>query len=198
MPQPASPQQALDYASALKRLGGNQGLLNAVLAKFSEDFQTFPERLQTLFETGQWNELRILTHTLKGSAANISAGRLSGAAAAIESAIKNGEVPVSPELCLVCLDAWQQLAGELDALHGARQAPETVAISMTEMLVRLKRLEALIDSDFAAADAMFLELRQLRVPERYQDDFNLFIKQFDAFDVRAAKSVLARMLGREA
>ncbi|QYK05221.1 Hpt domain-containing protein [Shewanella zhangzhouensis] len=198
MPLPVSPLQALDYASALRRLGGNQQLLNAVLAKFAEDFQTFPERLVSLSEAGQWDELRILTHTLKGSAANISAGRLSSAAAAIESVIKSGALMLSPALCGECLEAWQQLSQELEAIHEAQQVPEPVAMSLSEMLVRLKRLEVLIDSDFAAADAMFLELRQLRVPDRYQSDFNLFIKLFDAFDVRAAKSVLARLLGREA
>lgn len=168
-----------------------------MLAKFAEDFQTFPQRLLSLSEAGQWDELRILTHTLKGSAANISAGRLSSAAAAIESQIKTGTGALSTEMCQECSYAWQELSDALDAILEAQQGPESVAMSLTEMLVRLNRLLALIDSDLAAADAMFLELRQQRVPDRYQDEFNLFIKLFDAFDVRGAKSVLARMLGRE-
>lgn len=187
----------LDYAQALNRLGGNTVLLQAVLASFVETYQSLPQQLPHLAAQQDWEALRVLCHTLKGSAANISATRLSRAGAEVEALIKQGQLPVPEFMWRECLAAWSELEPSLNKLMSVAETDEGKELTATELMVRLVKLLPLIETDLAAADSAFIELRTARVPERFQANFSMFIKQFDAFDLKGAKVSLNRMLGRD-
>ncbi|WP_338590748.1 Hpt domain-containing protein [Shewanella khirikhana] len=193
-PQDATP--GIDIDQALARVGGNRALLHAVLGTFHESYQGLNERLHRLAEADDWESLRVLCHTLKGSSANVGAMRLSHSAGEVESQIKKGYLPVPAVLLHECLAAWDELSPTVAKLLASTEQQETFCVTATELVLRLAKLLTLIDTDFVAADSEFLALRQAQVPEKFQSDFSLFIKQFDAFDMPGAKASLNRMLGR--
>lgn len=93
---------AFDMETLLERVMGDRELMWAVVAGFLENFPTEIAELKARVEAGDPVRTEALAHKIKGAAANISGGVLSGLAFEIEKAARAGDLfPIShflPEL----------------------------------------------------------------------------------------------------
>ena len=81
-----------DKQALLKRSMGKESLFNAIVNLFVEDM---PKRILSLLEaneTGDIDQLRQISHTIKGVAANLSGSQLQACAATIEQAAKDQDL----------------------------------------------------------------------------------------------------------
>ncbi len=62
----------IDYASALERVEGDKSFLEELLNLYFEDFSEKYERLQKAIEQKNFDLIRELGHSLRGSSANLS------------------------------------------------------------------------------------------------------------------------------
>ncbi len=62
----------IDYPSVLERIGGDKSFLKELLNLYFEDFSEKYERLQKALEQKNFDLIRELGHSLKGSSANLS------------------------------------------------------------------------------------------------------------------------------
>ncbi len=62
----------IDYSSALERVGGDKSFLKELLNLYFEDFSEKYERLQKAIEQKNFDLIRELGHSLRGSSANLS------------------------------------------------------------------------------------------------------------------------------
>ena len=86
------PGPPVDRLAAVGRLGGDADLLAQVIGLFLEDC---PARLATLraaVSRGDAKEIQFVAHTLKGSAATLSANALCEAAAGLEEIAAEGRI----------------------------------------------------------------------------------------------------------
>ncbi|MES2683931.1 MAG: PAS domain-containing protein [Pseudomonadota bacterium] len=92
MAEPLAQNEVLifDRAGALSRLGGNQALLQRLLARFVSDHADGAQQIIAALEAGDSARATREAHTLKGVAANLGATRLSTTAAAVESELRQG------------------------------------------------------------------------------------------------------------
>lgn len=81
----------INISEVLERIGGDMGILISILRNFKEYNINFNAELLQLLHTDQLKEAGDKAHTLKGSAANISAGDLSIAALELEKACKSDQ-----------------------------------------------------------------------------------------------------------
>jgi len=63
---------AIDYPSALERVGGDESFLKELLDLYLEDFSEKYSQLQKAIEQKKFDLIRELGHSLKGSSANLS------------------------------------------------------------------------------------------------------------------------------
>jgi len=94
-PQPAAPAPAesvFDEAGLLKRLMGNRPLAERLVRTFLNDLPSQLEMLRKQLEGGDFPSARRQAHTIKGAAANLSAGALRAAAFEAEQAAQAGQL----------------------------------------------------------------------------------------------------------
>ncbi|MCB2226364.1 MAG: response regulator [Desulfarculaceae bacterium] len=99
----------IDLAEGLNRVGGNRELYRSLLIELREGYAKAPAELAGHIEAGRKQEAQRLAHSIKGVAGNVGAVGLQAAAAAVESALKEGRAESYPPL----LEELAQLLGPL-------------------------------------------------------------------------------------
>ncbi|NDV22571.1 response regulator [Desulfovibrio sp. JC022] len=79
----------IDISDVLERIGGDMEILVSILRNFKDYNTQFSADVQKMLQADQLKEAGDKAHTLKGSAANISAGDLTMAALELEKACKS-------------------------------------------------------------------------------------------------------------
>jgi CheY-like chemotaxis protein/HPt (histidine-containing phosphotransfer) domain-containing protein len=114
-PAPA-PEPEYERPTLLKRLLGDELLVNEVLEVFLADFPVQLESLLAALPEGDAATIQQRAHRLKGAAANIGAGRLRELAAGVELAAREGDLSRAAELSgqlRPCFERLrEQVAGE--------------------------------------------------------------------------------------
>lgn len=82
----------LDYEEFLDRVGGEDDFARELLSEFVEGLPADIDSLKAALEAGNLEEVVHKAHTLKGSAANLSAKALSQAAKVIEQAGRDNDL----------------------------------------------------------------------------------------------------------
>jgi HPt (histidine-containing phosphotransfer) domain-containing protein len=79
-------------AEGVERVSGNWELYLKVVEMFAEDCRDFSSQRSQSLESGEQDQLKVLLHTLKGSATNVSANALAEQALILERSLKQGQV----------------------------------------------------------------------------------------------------------
>ncbi|MBT3471912.1 MAG: response regulator [Gammaproteobacteria bacterium] len=82
----------LEVAEGVERVSGNWELYLKVVEMFAEDCRDFSSQRSQSLESGEQDQLKVLLHTLKGSATNVSANALAEQALILERSLKQGQV----------------------------------------------------------------------------------------------------------
>ncbi|MBU1640807.1 MAG: response regulator, partial [Proteobacteria bacterium] len=77
--------QGFNIASGLKRVGQNEAFYINLLYDFTREFQDATQELQQLLNAGDYNQAKMLIHSIKGVAANLSAPDLERNAQELEN-----------------------------------------------------------------------------------------------------------------
>lgn len=103
--------QILNWQDGVARVVNNRGLYAKLLVRFANSQATAPDGVEEALRAGNIEEARHLSHTLKGTAANLAAEALADSAQALEEAVKNGS-DVGPALA----DVREKLRETLEAM----------------------------------------------------------------------------------
>lgn len=159
-PQP-QPEEALPVvpglmmAEALRRVGGNAGLMRKLLDRFVETQFDAMLRIAGAIENNQLETAIRVAHTLKGLAGNIGAGGLADSAARVEHLLSLGShdgLPQALEACTLALDALvPKIAQAMQGGAAPKQSPAMVAMDRMQLETRLRELSQLLLQDDAQA-----------------------------------------------
>ena len=86
-------EEGIDVAQGLGYCMQDEGLYRSLLSEFTSGAAEKADRMERCFASGDWENYRILVHSLKSVSATIGASRLSEAAAAAEAAAASNDVP---------------------------------------------------------------------------------------------------------
>ncbi|MEW6133232.1 MAG: PAS domain S-box protein [Pseudomonadota bacterium] len=181
---------------AISNLGGDAERFAGLLGDFAERHRNDAETLKTLIEKRQFQEARLIAHSLKGAAASLGLSRLRLAAAGLEDAFKKDEGGTA---------TLEQLLAELkretdlleDTLAGMRKMQgfdfTPVLSDPGGMLALLTSFEKLLEIDDTAVNDLFEEKRAL-LERSFGEAAAELGRRIDGFDYRAAlESVRAMM-----
>ncbi len=86
------PPAVVDHALGLRIMGGKRGLYHRLLERLAQELPNIMKSLAGHMAEGRAEQAALAAHTLKGSAGNLGAGTLRAAAAALEAALRMGDV----------------------------------------------------------------------------------------------------------
>lgn len=86
-----SDEYILNIAEGVGRVVNNRALYGKLLVRFADTMADAPEKIATLLAEGARDDAHRLAHTVKGSAANLSAKALAEAARLVEAAIAESQ-----------------------------------------------------------------------------------------------------------
>ncbi len=99
------PEDDLDLAGALARLGGNAAMLDSILQSFAQELSHVPGRVAGFLSADAMPDLTRALHTLKGLASTVGARHLAQVVAGLETQSKNTIDPAQHGSFLVALQA---------------------------------------------------------------------------------------------
>lgn len=109
----------LDMQTALGRLRGNQKLYAKLLIQMREELPKMQEKITEALSTGNFQDLSMHAHTVKGMAGNLGADLLQDASAALEAAVKQGEI----DKIFTRMEQYEKTARELGQALAGLQPP---------------------------------------------------------------------------
>ena len=139
----------IDLADGLNRVGGNRELYRSLLIELRDGYAKAPAELAGHIEAGRKQEAQRLAHSIKGVAGNVGAGGLQAAAAAVESALKDGRAEICPPLLEELAQVLGPLVEALEVLgaaadpavkkaNGPESSPQERAGALEELAAALK------------------------------------------------------------
>ncbi|MEO5370525.1 MAG: response regulator [Magnetococcus sp. DMHC-1] len=154
----------IDIASALERINGNFQVLLSVLSGFQKNFSTSAKRIQTYLGGHRQTDAesaKILLHTIKGIAGNVSAHSLFRAAMAFETGVKENQQKEWPRLLKNFENALNEVLQSIESLKNRQILALTDSnttneahrekhpVDLKTAVTQLKKLFPLIDkADF--------------------------------------------------
>ncbi|MFM2065926.1 MAG: hypothetical protein RLZZ584_835 [Pseudomonadota bacterium] len=165
-PAPAATGALFDPALLERITRGRSAAMRRIVGQFVSHHENDLDALARLLLVSQWRQAGLITHALQGSSAQIGAGRLHQAAAAVDRALRRGEAPLPGDVdqltdtcarTLAYLRAWlvEQDEPALAPALMAEAVPPEVPTSVAA-LARLHELQALLQ----ASDGRAIELAE--------------------------------------
>jgi two-component system sensor histidine kinase/response regulator len=200
-PSAASPEIAgLDFEQGLRRVAGNRTLYVSLLGTFAESQADAAERIREALAEGDRSLAERLAHTVRGTAANLAAGPVQAAAAALEKALREHAEAASAEALRVRLgEALARLRSSLrplleattDARPAAALAPSAVdPATLRATVARWSRL--LEECDAGTADDLVRDGNELRALFGAAAAFSRFEKLVKGYEFEGALGALRR------
>ncbi len=189
--------QHINVDEALQRIGNNHHLLAGLCGTFYQIYHTAIDKLFELYTSEKWQDIYILVHTIKGSAANISANAISEAARAIETAVHDKSFDDCLELINHFERVWEQAAPDLIAISNLETKKEAIVnncVSLPVIASRLENILIFLTSDISAAENELEQLDQQGIPEQYHEPLNQFRSAMEIFDVKQARKIIEQMI----
>jgi two-component system, sensor histidine kinase and response regulator len=103
---------SIDLAALMDRLAGDRELLQELVGLYFDDEQTLIDEVAAAISAGDAARVARSAHTLKGSVGNFCAAAAHGAAAALETAAREGRMGEVSAL-------FSRLVAELDKVRSA-------------------------------------------------------------------------------
>jgi PAS domain S-box-containing protein len=180
--RPLGEAPGLDIDQGLRLMEGDQGRYRRLLRLFVTYHQSDVAGLQASLAGGQWERIRRLAHSLKGTAGNLGATRLSDLAGAVLADDK------SEQAVNALIGELARVIAEIEAIP-ADAPPEVVAVDQDTLRTWLVQLEDWLAADDLAANALIQDHgRQLvaAMPAQFPE----IVRRIEAFDHAGALALL--------
>ena len=195
VPTQASGPGALDVAGGLRRVGGNRELYVRLVGELAGQLPARLEEVDAAQRARALGTLAGVAHGLKGIAGNLSATELAAAAAATESAARDGGDPAGPVAALraaaerfeaeaAVLCGREEEAGRDEQEEALAVAPADAADVLDALAVSLER--GALDAERLWRESGLAGPARQRVP----DAVAALEAALDALDFRGARAAL--------
>jgi two-component system sensor histidine kinase/response regulator len=191
----------LDYNMGIGRLVNNKSKYNKILKDFVIEYENIYEKLVTCLEIDDYEGFEFLTHTLKGTAGNISANKLYFSAANLNALIKQ-------QLYKECTNSLKDFKLDLAELYKAIDdyllknvqdiLPLDYEVKSAQLDVRLientfNELLILFDEDYGDVENKLRILENMFENSIYKNEWEELVSKTNIFDIDGAKYVIRKI-----
>jgi PAS domain S-box-containing protein len=182
----------IDGAAGLINSANDEVLYRQLLEDFRTGHGTDMQKISAALETGDIKLAQRLAHTLKSSAAQIGAKRLSAAARDVELDLSKGAFVPPPEHLKKLETEFDALIAELTRIVFPAKPPvySSGVMNRTDAIDLVKRLEPLLESGSTASLKLLDEMRKTFAPV---EECEPFIERIEDFDFVGAAAILKKI-----
>lgn len=185
--------EGLDIGEALGRLGGNERLYIKLITTFYQTQSSLIQDIEEALANDDTDRARLLLHTTKGSAANISANELSDVAAQFERAILDGDVDGCQTLVLQLAHRWSvvdnAILGLINEFVIVRN--DSAKLSDIEVVDLLREIYGLLHQDISKVEELMDRLNSNSYEGHHQPVIEALVQQLQIFDIAGAEKTLS-------
>lgn len=184
-----------DEADALKRLGGKKELLQKIMQSFVNESPNLIEALKAAITSSDLASIQLHSHSIKGSAGNVSAQQLKALAKMMEFAAKNGDKSVLKEGFVNLEKAMREVCTlfEKELTQEAKPIARKKRLDPLQMAIKLQNLKKEIEN------GSFIDTDALNIFGEYADEvftvhMNALKSHIDRFDTPEALALLETIM----
>ncbi len=187
--------EGLNAAAGLRRVLGNADLYRRMMERFLHDHAQSPARIAQALHSGDPEAAGLIAHSLRGVAANISAGPVERAAARLEAELRAGVQDVQPLLAALTQAVDALTAALSSRLHQASVVPVGQHLDLQALGTLGARMAGLLsDGDPAAQELAAAHEALLR--QAFGPACETFKDHLGRFDFDEALAQLRKVLQR--
>ncbi|MBF0395629.1 MAG: response regulator [Desulfobacterales bacterium] len=159
----------VDFKAGLARIAGNEKLYKSLLEKFLLNNRDVPEQIKTAFKNNEIDKAKILAHTLKGVAGNISANQIFITANELELAVKDDKKDArnqllnrlieEMEIAAKSIEDWLQIENKMINQPVIKENRDEVDVSKIEPII--KEMASLLNDNNSNAINLLEPLKSL-------------------------------------
>ncbi len=190
--------EGIDVAEGLRRVGGNRKLYRKLLIEFFQDHSQDVHAIRSALDQEDLATAQRIAHTIKGVSGSIGAGDLQRDAESLETAFKEGQQVLYPELIVRLEKALAPVMRGLEALAVSRDTEGAVAgdsssVDVEATMPLLDELQTLLAEMDPEAEEKVSDLKAQLAGETYQKLVNTLSKQVGEFEFEEARETLAKL-----
>ncbi len=184
----------ISIQDGLASVAGNQKLYKKLLCRFRDNYGATVSDILAALEEGTREEAVRLSHTLKGVAANLGAGKLSGSSGDLEKALREEMADTKPLTDIVQADL-DEVMGALADLGDAIEAVVSVqpGADLSGAPDLIDQIIDLITTNISEAMDKSEELGGMLASTRYEADIKNIAGLLEDFDTDEAIEALKRV-----
>ncbi|MBF0301729.1 MAG: response regulator [Desulfamplus sp.] len=212
--------QGIDYKTAIKRLNNKPEMLMSILNDFRKNYADEPDKIEELLREGNFKDIQMKAHTLKGVAGYMGAEELLQSASKLEDFLKQNEDVIVDKTYILIEALKQSIKQTLEYLsvlpssyiqrsqssdiqtEKNRDLPEnritdnqTLLKSNTySSLDMLKKFMLLLRSGDATATDMFEEAQSILKHYGYNEELIIISELIDDIEYEAAGDIVEKIV----
>jgi len=189
----------VNVEEGVTRLGGNGTLYRKMLLKFEQSQRDAANKIQDAVDQQEWESAKHWAHTLKGVAANLAAHPLCERAAALDSAIHQGDYHAIAGLISAVQDALAQVIAGIQVLKNTTATSQGAIVEgrVLDTQAALSLLDALIglldESDLEAQGVLADLEQEMAGIVRWIAGLRAIRLKIDGYDFDAAAALAKAM-----
>jgi len=193
---------SLETREGVRRIGGKVDAYGKQLHRFREHYADAGSQLRRLLSApgalADIQKAEAYCHALKGVTGNIGAAALYEKVTELYNQLKQGKTPHLAELEQLdsLLSAVMRDIDSLSAHSALTAAPVATPLNPPQLIERLQRLAAVLETDLGAVDPLLTELRAGVVGTPMAADIAAIAAAADVFDIDAAIALLSALRTR--
>jgi CheY-like chemotaxis protein len=190
--------EGIDLAEGLRRVGGNRKLYRKLLVEFLQDHREDVHAIRSALDQEDLETAQRIAHTIKGVSGSIGAGDLQGDAERLETAIKEGQPDLYPELLSRLADALAPVMQGLEVLAASGETQESVAedsglIDVEAILPFLDEIQTLLEEMDPEAEDKVADLKERLSGGTHRKLVNTLSKKVGEFEFEDARETLVKL-----
>lgn len=200
--EPIPDLPGFDLHASLERVRGNWKLLKKLLIDFGRIHQDAFATLSQYLSDNDLEKAKVLTHTIKGSGANMGAMALSAAAAAIESSCKKNHRDEAIEYLETFKDVFTQVMTSIGTLVAitdendvaTEEFQDSNTVDNGAIYSELTQIQKYLNTDLGMAQDGLKSLKQLCSKSMYLEKVTKLEVAFQNFDMTLVSDEISQWL----
>jgi HPt (histidine-containing phosphotransfer) domain-containing protein len=188
----------IDIAEGLRRVGGNRKLYRKLLIEFLQDHSHDVHAIRNALDQEDLETAQRIAHTIKGVSGSIGAGDLQRDAESLETAFKEAQQDLYPELLSRLEDVLTPVMQGLEVLSVQDSPEESDAkgggpMDVAAILPLLDELQTLLEEMDPEAEDKVTDLKAQLAGGAHQKLVNTLSKKVGEFEFEDARETLAQL-----
>lgn len=188
--------QGINHQQVKQRFAGKSDRYLDIVASFVKQFRNVAQDLSSAMAQQDKAKILSLLHTLKGSAANISAENIYNNSSRLESVLEVEWLDVKHEAVTGLLEAITELTDSFEKINKEKSVETYYTLDSEALRQNLKNINELINSDLYKAKQAVKSLEVSKVPEVDEDFIETLIDAFKQFDLEKSEALIHHYLSR--